>query len=517
MHSEGLESDASQLPPTIGTGQLRQKTLGSVFWSGAGMLASMALKVVVLAVLARLLTPADFGTVGAALIAIDFALHFAEIGLGPALIQRSTISPKHVATAFSTTAIIGVGVALLYMWQAESIAQVFGIEGLAQVVQVLSVLFILHAVRAPGMALLQRSLRFRAIFFLETAAYVIGYAAVGITAAAYGLGCWALVAANIAETTLLLVGVVLLTHKSVKVGFYADALRELWGFGAAQTAMSVAGYLVLEGDKFIVARYLGTEALGLYGRAYQLMMIPNRVFSQAIGRVLFPAMAQVQHLRARLGEIYVAVTMIAGIAVSPLLALGLVFPEEIVLVALGPKWVGTVSAFQILIALVYIRLVSKVGYIAVRATGVVRALTTVNLLHAAMVIGFAYALVQGGIAMVAVAISVAAIVDCVLATALACHLCQVRPILLLKRMTGLLLLLGATILALQMLRGLMAPAASPAVQLLAGTALAIVVLLAGTVFRAQSLLTSEGVRIVRELLAKTGVARAISDRREHPV
>jgi len=463
------------------------------------MVINAVLRIVVLATLARLLAPHDFGVITAAMVAIDFSMQFTEMGLSQALIQRRDIDRRHIAAAISSSLVLGMLFAALYYSLAQILASFFGISELYDVVRVLCILLLLNAIKAPGMAILQRSLSFRHIFGLEIGAYVFGYALVAVSCALAGFGYWSLIAGTVCEALLTVIAVIGFGRRSLSIGFDRAAFGDLWRFGAAQTVSSLAGYFVVSGDKFIVGRYLGTSDLGVYGRAYQLMSIPNHLFSQAIGRVLFPAMARAQQRPERIGAVYEAILHLTLVCLVPAMTVGLLFPDEIVQVLLGDQWRDASGPLQVLLGISVVRLASKIGYVSIKAMGVITALTWISVLHAILVVGLSWLAVGSGITMVAFAIGVAAAVDCMAATYLVCRVCKVG---LRRLVAGVIpIVIGGALLTVILLvtREMLEYAqASSILRLLAAGFVSALVSTVGVWFFGQRILGGEARAIIRD-------------------
>jgi PST family polysaccharide transporter len=152
--------------------------------------ARAVVKIAVLAALGRLLTPVEFGIVAAAGVVVWLSMIFSSLGVGPALVQRKTLEPRHIATAFATSVMFGVSVALIVFLLAPWIALLFRIDGLTPVLQAMAVVFPIAGLSSVSESLLQRRLRFRSIASAELASYAIGYGAVGIGMALAGYGVW---------------------------------------------------------------------------------------------------------------------------------------------------------------------------------------------------------------------------------------------------------------------------------------------------------------------------------------
>jgi teichuronic acid exporter len=140
---------------------LRHRAVSGMAWVAWGSAAIGVLKVAVLVLLTRLLSPADFGVIGAALVVIGFSLNFSQLGLGPALVQRPVLEPRHVSTAFYTSTGFGILVTAIIWLTAPQISQFFRMDHLTPVVRALALVFPISGISTVAENLLQRELRFR--------------------------------------------------------------------------------------------------------------------------------------------------------------------------------------------------------------------------------------------------------------------------------------------------------------------------------------------------------------------
>ena len=202
----GSPSHASMTEPEEGpsTGEriLTRRAVGNMAWVAWGSAATAILKVAVLVILTRLLAPADFGLVSAALVVITFSLNFSQLGLGPALIHRPDLQPRHVSSAFLASTGFGLLVAAIIWLAAPLIAGFFRMEHLTPVVRVLALVFPITGIATVPESLLQRDLRFRLLANRDVVAYGIGYGIVGVGLALLGWGVWALALAQLTQVVI---------------------------------------------------------------------------------------------------------------------------------------------------------------------------------------------------------------------------------------------------------------------------------------------------------------------------
>ena len=170
-------------PPT-----LREKTKRALLWASGEALARTLLQTLILVVLSRLLTPGDYGVVGAAIIIVGVSSIFSQIGVGPAIVQRPDLEPRHLDAAFAISAVFGLLTAGLIYATAPLFAVFFKMVALAPVLRVLSIIFPITSLGVVSESLLQRDLRFDLIARTEVISYFTGGGAVAIVLAWVGWG-----------------------------------------------------------------------------------------------------------------------------------------------------------------------------------------------------------------------------------------------------------------------------------------------------------------------------------------
>src|SRR5262249_14337073 len=157
---------------------------------------------------------------------------------------------------------------------APAIADFFQNDQVTSVLRVIIIVFPLSGVTVVAESLIRRHLRFRKLVQIEVIAYAISYGIVGISLALLGFGVWSLVGAYIVEEIIKAIALLVAQPHPKKPQFNIKAAQELFSFGAGMTITNIFNYFAVQGDNLIVGRWLGMAALGLYGRAYNLMRIP---------------------------------------------------------------------------------------------------------------------------------------------------------------------------------------------------------------------------------------------------
>ncbi len=353
---------------------------------GSGKAIYTLLQLGVLAVLGRLITPADFGVVSAALVVIGLSTIVSNLGLGPAIVQRPQLEQRHLDTAFTASLILGAVLGGIIWLTAPLAAAFMHMEGVTPVLRALAWVFPLNALGTVSSSLLTRDLEFSWLAARDVITYGLGYGVVGIGAALLGWGAWALVAGQIAQAVLK--SAVLLARHPPSRRLYIErqAFKDLAYFGGGFTVARLANYVAVYGDNVVTGRFLGPAALGYYGRAYSLMSAPAYAFGTVLDAVLFPAMAKVQNDPRRLAAAYRRGVALIALLVLPASAPIILLAPEVIRVALGPHWGAAVAPFQVLGIGMLFRTSYKMSDSIARSTGAVYRRAWRQILYAGLVV-----------------------------------------------------------------------------------------------------------------------------------
>jgi len=417
---------SSKKPPVRSAESLTGRTISGMLWMAWGKGAHAVLQLAVLAALARVLYPADFGVVSAALVVIGFSGIVSHLGLGPAVVQRPVLEPRHIDTALAASFILGLLLGGVIWVGAPTAASFFRESRVEEVLRVLAWVFPLQGLGTVSESLLKRELRFRRLANIDVIAYAAGYGAVGVGLALAGWGIWALVIAHICQS--LMKTAMLLISEPPRLRFRIErmAFRELMYFGGGFTIARIANYLAVQGDNLVVGRALGPVALGIYGRAYQLMAAPAHGFGLVVDAVLFPAMAKVQSDKPRLATAYRRGVALIALIVLPVSGALMVVAPEVIQFVLGPRWTEVTIPFQILAIGMLFRTSYKMSDSLARSTGAVYRRAWRQIVYAALVIGGAWVGGAWGLAGVSWGVLAAVTVNFLLMAHLSLEVAEMR-------------------------------------------------------------------------------------------
>jgi O-antigen/teichoic acid export membrane protein len=306
------------------------------------------------AVLARLLTPADYGLVGMVTVVVNFAAMFKDAGLSMATVQREEISHEQISTLFWINVLISAGLSLCVLVASPLVAMFYDKPELIAVTAALSFSFILSGLTIQHQALQRRHMRFGTLAAIQITSQLITLV-VSIILAVLGLRYWALVGGTLANA----LGDLLLTFLCcpwipgrMQRG---TGVREMLKFGGNVTGFNFINYFSRNADNILIGRFIGADALGLYAKAYNLFLMPISQISGPIYNVAVPTLCAIRNEPERYRNYYRKIIFIISSLNMPLVGFLLVFADTIIVLMLGRQWQEAVVVFQVLAATGFIQ------------------------------------------------------------------------------------------------------------------------------------------------------------------
>jgi PST family polysaccharide transporter len=305
-------------------------------------------------VLARLLTPQDYGLQGMVLAVTGFLMLFQDAGLGMATVQRLEVTHEQTSTLFWVNVAFGAILAAICAASAPILVAFYHEPRLYWVAVVSGATFVFSGLAAQHAALLQRGMRFVTQAKIGVISLLAG-SVTGIVMAFLGCRYWSLVgmamATSIATTGLVWLAVPWVPGPPRRGSGVGSMLR----FGGVATLNSFVVFLAWNAEKILLGRFWGADALGLYGRAFQLVTLPVQQFERSLSGVAFPALSRLQHDAVRLAKSFLKAYSLHISLTIPVTITCALFAEEIVRIVLGPKWMAAAPIFRLLapVALVF--------------------------------------------------------------------------------------------------------------------------------------------------------------------
>lgn len=435
-------------------GGLTQKMASSAVWSYAAQFGGRGIVFAGLAVMARLLTPTEFGVFGMAMVAVSFLDVGSNLGLMPALIYLTHADEAEAELARDTGFVISVGGGLLLggiMLALAPVASVFfGTPEVVPLMQVLAVYFVIETLGVVPDAMLNGDLAFGKRFWSQTA-QPFGRYLLAIALALGGLGVWSLVGGQIVGVLAGVVGVFVLTGWRPRFRFSLQLARRLLKYSSQVSVVNVLSGLALNLDYLLVGRFLGTTALGLYTMAFKLPDTTIVAMSYVLGNLLLPLYVQLQKEGGELREGFVTAFRYLVMALAPCAAGMYVLAPVIVPVLLGPQWDAAVPVVQVLaIASFFNGMLFAVGPVFL-AAGRPRLLMAAEAVWAFSLVPLLYLGAQRSIVAVGVAHIVGVVTYSGFKLFLVCRLLDLRWQRLVQAVTSSLVATAAMVVVLEIL------------------------------------------------------------------
>lgn len=422
-------------------------------WISAIQLGQRVVELCFTAALARLLDPADFGVVAAAMIVIQLAQLLVELGVGATLVQLPDLSERDVRAGVTVVGLNAVVYAVATVLLAPVAATLLDMGALTEVLRILGLMFLIQAIGVVPEALLVRRLEARRVVIARFAAKLAGTGIVGVGLAMAGFGYWALVAATLVETAIAALWLWVIVRPPMRPLFDRAVMARLLKRGSGFSASRLLNFAALRGDNALVGHYLEAATLGLYARAYNLMNMPADLYGTIAERLVFPALASVQGEPERLRRAYLQGLELTALFGLPVSALLYILAPEVIGVILGPKWHDVILPFSILAVATFFRLGMKISGSVQRASGATRQMIWTQALYAVLVIGGCLVAMPGGITRVALAVSMSVIVAYIAITLACCRRVGVTMVALLRvHRAGLLLALTVIAICVPVVR-----------------------------------------------------------------
>lgn len=299
-------------------------------------------------VLARALTPDDFGIFGMALLARELIDNVGDLGMGTGIIAKKDVSEDDLCTCFYTMAVVRFMLFVATFALAPVAAAFFHTPKVTWVLRAVSCTFLFSILSAVSMTLLQKQLRFGSLVIIRGSSVLVEAGTAVALVLLTDLRYWALVSAMLVSGLFVHLTIFIWTKWYPKLKFSKESFRYLFRYGINNLGFSIVNYLHQNIDYILVGRLLGTASLGFYQFAYQIPHLILDRLARPVGGVVFPALSKVQDSNERLIAGYVKAVKYIALGAFPALGGLAVLAEPTVTVLWGEKWLPIVMPLQIL-------------------------------------------------------------------------------------------------------------------------------------------------------------------------
>lgn len=401
----GSERGADSSPSDSGPNLSARAVRGAAITISA-QLAKVVLQVVSVVLLARLLSPHDYGLIAMVVAIVGIAELLREFGLSAAAVQSPSLSRDEQINLFWLNTLLGLVLALVAVAVSPLVAMMYGEPDVRPIAAALGLNFLINGMASQFRADLNRRMEFRKLARVDVAAPALGLA-VALALALLGVGYWALVAQQVTQAMVTLVLLVVGAGWLPRGYRRHVSVRRFLKFGVRLVGSQLVNYIGSNIDSVLLGLRVGAGPLGLYNRAYQLVMTPLTQIRTPLTNVAIPVLSRVQAQEDRFrafvvrGQLAMGYTLVVGLA----LAAGAAAP--VVRLALGDQWVGATDVLRLLAVGAGLQTLSFVGYWVYLSKGLVGHLLNYTFISTGIRVALVVAGSTYGLMGVAVAMAVA--------------------------------------------------------------------------------------------------------------
>ncbi|SFF46380.1 MOP flippase family protein [Sunxiuqinia elliptica] len=326
---------------------LKQKTINGLFWSFIDSFANQGVQFIVGIILARILSPREFGLIGMLTIFIAISQSFVDSGFSNALIRKKNCTQEDYSTVFYFNLLVGLVFYLLLFVSAGSISNFFNEPQLSPLLKVLGIGVVLNAIGIIQRTILTKEINFK----LQTRVSLVASISSGtiaVTMALLNYGVWSLVALTLSRFSLNTLFLWLWSKWKPLRTFNKESFNELFAFGSKLLISGLIDTIYQNIYYLIIGKYFSAQELGFYTRADQFKAFPSQNLNSIIGRVSYPVLSSIQDDKEKLKQAYrkiIRTTMF----VTFCLMLGMAaVAKPMILTLIGEKWLPSEIYLQML-------------------------------------------------------------------------------------------------------------------------------------------------------------------------
>lgn len=316
-------------------------------WTAIDRFSNLAIQFVLGIIIARLITPAEYGVLGILMVFVNISQVFIDSGLSSALIYTNRINRDYLDTSFVFNLVVSLILFAILFLSAPAIEHFFSLPNLADFLRVSSFVLITNSLVVVPTSILKIKLDFRLLAITNISSSIIS-GLMGIVAAYFGYGVWALIIQLIAKSIVQLLIMYFACHWLPMFSFRKDIFKELYRYGVNIFTASCITKIIEEGSSFFIGKVLSPFSLGIYTRGIQFSSLPSNTVGGIISSALFPSLSSIKEDSNRFSSVYHKVVESQAFLCSPTFVWLAVMAEPLVRILITDKWIAVVPVIQIL-------------------------------------------------------------------------------------------------------------------------------------------------------------------------
>jgi PST family polysaccharide transporter len=326
---------------------IRKSLASGIFYTAIAKYSGIVISVLLGAVLARILTPAEFGTVALVMVFAGFFSLLSNFGIGPAVVQHSSLSREDISSIFLFSIFLGVFFALVFFLTAAFIADFYDKPELINITRLLSVSILFNSIQVVPQALLRKALKFKQIGIVTICCQMFsGFVAVALSLK--GFSYYALIIQSILSAVISCLIFYCMAPITRFTSIRWTSVKKIIRFSSFDLMFNFINYFSRNSDNLLIGKYFGSVSLGFYDKSYKLMMMPVQNLTFVITPVLMPVLSKFQDDKNVVYNTYLRVVKSLAIIGFPLSVFLFFSANEIIHILYGPGWSDSVPIFRLL-------------------------------------------------------------------------------------------------------------------------------------------------------------------------
>lgn len=325
---------------------LKQQTKKGLYWSFFNQFSNYGMQFCVGIVMARLLTPSDYGITALPAVFMAIAAIFQDSGMAGALIRKPDLEEKDLSTVFIYSILIGLIMYAALFILSPYIAEFYETPVLTKLIRITALTFLWGPLSTPQYVILKRKLDFKTPTKISIGTKIFS-AIIGITMAYKGYGIWSLVVSGVLSSFLGLILTVIVVKWYPRTGWSKKSFRYLWNYGNKIMASSLIDTVYNNITPLFVAKHYSPSDLGVYNRARNYACLPSINLTAVIQNVTFPVLSKMQNDNQALAHNYRRMIKTTSFIVFPIMLMLAALARPLVLVMITAKWESCIILLQI--------------------------------------------------------------------------------------------------------------------------------------------------------------------------
>lgn len=370
-----------------------------------GQVASFAMNISSTIIMARLLTPGDYGLVAMVTTVTGFITIFKDMGLSAAIIQRKQLFQDQVSAVFWINILVSLGLASIIALIAPLLVIFYDEERVFNMTIVFAASIFFSGLSLQHNALMKRQMKFKSLSKIQVLSTILSLAT-GIILAWQGFGYWSIVAVAVTNPIYSTIALWIVCDWRPNLTFKSKGIKSIITFGAGLTGFDFVNYFSRNLDNVLIGKFVGASALGMYSKAYQLLLLPITQLRDPLNAVALPALSSLQHEKWKYNSYFTRYLFTLAFFSMPIVAFFAIYSDEIVSIVLGSKWIGVSSIFKLLAIAAFIQPIASTQGLILITTGKSKKYFTLGIINTSVVVtGFCIG-VNWGVIGVAISYSI---------------------------------------------------------------------------------------------------------------